>query len=105
VYLAHRRAVRYPEPERFVPERFLHGDFGPNEFLPFGGGLRRCLGMGFAVYEMKLVLAEIVATFDFQSAHRTDPRPVRKTVVVAPSEGGRMRVMRLRGRPANEVIR
>lgn len=53
----HRRSDLYPEPEQFRPERFLEREYTPFEYLPFGGGSRRCLGAAFAVYEMKLVLA------------------------------------------------
>ena len=56
-YLVHRRSDLYPEPERFRPERFLERKFGPHEWFPFGGGNRVCLGMPFALYEMKVVLA------------------------------------------------
>src|SRR5262249_22752429 len=44
IYLAHRRVERWPEPARFRPERFLESKPTPYEFLPFGGGVRRCLG-------------------------------------------------------------
>jgi len=56
IYLAHRRPESYPEPERFRPERFLGGRIDPYAWLPFGGGIRRCLGMAFALYEMKIVV-------------------------------------------------
>lgn len=58
----HRHASLYPEPEEFRPERFLERQFGPHEYMPFGGGYRRCLGAAFALYEMKLVLATILRT-------------------------------------------
>jgi cytochrome P450 len=63
IYLAHRRSQVYPDPERFDPERFLGGSFAPNTFLPFGGGSRRCIGMAFALFEMKVVLSELVRHF------------------------------------------
>jgi cytochrome P450 len=58
----HRRADLYPEPEQFRPERFLERAYSAFEYLPFGGGSRRCLGAAFAVYEMKLVLATVLRT-------------------------------------------
>ena len=56
----HRRPELYPEPEQFRPERFLEREFSAFEYLPFGGGSRRCLGAAFALYEMKLVLATVL---------------------------------------------
>ncbi len=58
-YLVHRRDDLYPEPDQFRPERFLERKFGPHEWFPFGGGNRVCLGMPFALYEMKVVLATL----------------------------------------------
>ena len=58
-YLVHRRWDLYPEPDRFQPERFLERKFGPHEWFPFGGGNRVCLGMPFALYEMKVLLATL----------------------------------------------
>ncbi len=60
IYLAHRRAETYLDPERFQPERFLHRKFSPYEYLPFGGGSRSCIGMALSLYEMKLVLAQVL---------------------------------------------
>jgi len=56
----HRRADLYPQPEQFLPERFLGRDLGPFDYIPFGGGSRRCLGASFALYEMKIVLATVL---------------------------------------------
>jgi cytochrome P450 len=98
-YLAHHRPERFAEPERFHPERFLDGDFGPNEFLPFGGGLRRCVGMGLAMHELKIVLADLAARFELEGAARDPVRPVRRSVIVAPSGGARMVVRRRGGAP------
>lgn len=74
IYLAHRRKEVYPKPEEFRPDRFLDRHYSPFEFLPFGGGIRRCIGMAFAQFEMKLVLSSILARFVLALA---DTRPVR----------------------------
>ncbi len=87
IYLAHRRPERWPEPDRFRPERFLESKPTPYEFLPFGGGVRRCLGMAFALVEMKIVLAEVLSRVELRAAPGYQVRVVRRSVTLAPSEG------------------
>ena len=87
IYLAHRRAERWPEPERFRPERFLEAKPTPYEFLPFGGGVRRCLGMAFALWEMKIVLAELLTQVELVAAPGYQVRVIRRSVTLAPAEG------------------
>ncbi|MBC8120253.1 MAG: cytochrome P450, partial [Gemmatimonadaceae bacterium] len=86
IYLAHRRPETYPEPERFRPERFLERTFSPYEFLPFGGGNRRCIGLAFALYEMKLVLATVLSRFELRLASTRPLLPVRRGLTLAPPE-------------------
>jgi cytochrome P450 family 110 len=87
IHLAHRRPDRWPEPDAFRPERFLGARPGPYEFLPFGGGMRRCLGMAFALYEMKVVLARVLARVELRVAPGYVARAVRRSVTLAPSRG------------------
>jgi cytochrome P450 family 110 len=87
IYLAHRRPARWPELEHFRPERFLESKPTPYEFLPFGGGVRRCLGMAFALVEMKIVLAEMLSRVDLRAAPGYRVRVVRRSVTLAPAEG------------------
>ncbi|MFN9660580.1 MAG: cytochrome P450 [Cyanobacteriota bacterium] len=75
IFLAHRRREVFPDPERFDPERFLGNSFTPTTFLPFGGGSRRCIGMAFALLEMKLVLSQLLMRFVVELDRRT-PLPV-----------------------------
>jgi cytochrome P450 len=89
----HRRADLYPEPERFRPERFAERQFGPFEYLPFGGASRRCLGAAFALYEMKLVLAAVMTGRNLQLADDAPARAVARNTVVGPASGVRMRLV------------
>lgn len=90
IYLIHQRPELYPEPHLFKPERFLERQFSPYEFLPFGGGTRRCLGLALAQFEMKLVLATIVSRWQLSLANNAPVRPIRRGVTLAPAGGVQM---------------
>ncbi len=90
IYLTHHREDLYPEPKQFKPERFLERQFSPYEYLPFGGGNRRCIGMAFAQFEMKLVLATILSQWQLALADSKPVKPVRRGLLMAPSDGVRM---------------
>lgn len=92
VYLTHHRPEIYPEPDRFRPERFLERAYTPYEYLPFGGGTRRCVGAHFAPYQIKLVLASLLRSFRFAPASKGAIRPVQKGATIAPSARLRLRV-------------
>lgn len=87
IWLTHRRPDLYPAPQTFRPERFVDHKPDPYEWLPFGGGIRRCIGQAFALYEMKVVLATIFlrARLHVPSDYRA--QPVRRSITYAPSEG------------------
>ena len=90
IYLTHHREDIYPEPKKFKPERFLERQFSPYEYLPFGGGNRRCIGMAFAQFEMKLVLATVLSSWELELADSKPVKPVRRGLLISPSEGVRM---------------
>ena len=89
-WLIHSDPKLYPEPNKFRPERFLGRKFGPFEYVPFGGGHRRCLGAAFATYELKIVLATLLRNFRLALAEPGEVRPGRRNVVLGPSTGTRV---------------
>ena len=68
IYLLHRNPDVYEEPEAFRPERFLGRQPPPYAWIPFGGGVRRCLGAGFALAEMRAVMRDGAARIDLEPA-------------------------------------
>jgi cytochrome P450 family 110 len=90
IYLTHHCPDLYPEPEQFRPERFLERKYSMFEFLPFGGGSRRCIGEVLAQFEMKLVLAKLLSRHFFVLASQIPEVPKRRGVNVAPASGVKM---------------
>jgi cytochrome P450 len=85
--LLHMREEIYPEPERFRPERFLERKFSPFEYIPFGGGARRCLGAAFAMYEMKIALGTILRRYRLRSGGGKRLAFVRRGLTLGPRGG------------------
>ncbi|MSP60239.1 MAG: cytochrome P450 [Myxococcales bacterium] len=103
IHLAHRRAESWPEPDRFLPQRFQGAKIDPYTWLPFGGGIRRCLGMAFALHEMKIVLGGMLARARFRLASPRPVRVVRRTITLAPSGGTRVVLISRRPRALRAV--
>lgn len=92
VYLTHHREDLYPDSKTFKPERFLEKQFSSAEYLPFGGGNRRCIGMAFALFEMKLVLATVLSNWQMELANNEPVQPQRKGLLFGPKGGVQMLV-------------
>jgi cytochrome P450 len=90
IWLTHTRADRYPEPYAFRPERFLDGAPSTYAWIPFGGGVRRCLGAAFAEMEMRIALAEIVRSRTLRPAAAEAERVARRNVTFSPARGTRV---------------
>jgi cytochrome P450 len=97
IYLMHRRPDVYENPRAFRPERFLERPPGTYTWIPFGGGVRRCLGASFAQFEIKVVLRELVARLEIRPARPRPERRVRRAIVFAPERGGELVVKRRAG--------
>ncbi len=87
VYLTHRLAAYYPDPLAFRPERFLDKKPDPYAWLPFGGGIRRCLGMAFAMYELKVVLATVLGRVRLRKAGSRPSRVKLRGFTFVPADG------------------
>ncbi|MCA1835917.1 MAG: cytochrome P450, partial [Actinobacteria bacterium] len=94
INLVHHSSRYYPEPDEFQPERFLERRPDPAVWLPFGGGVRRCLGATFAQVEMRTVLREILCNVELAATTAPD-EPVRaRHVTMVPRQGALVNVRR-----------
>jgi len=84
IYNLHHQEDLYPNAEQFIPERFLTRNYSNYEYLPFGGGNRRCIGSALALLEMKLVTATILSRFELELTNKRPMFPVRRGLTLAP---------------------
>jgi cytochrome P450 len=87
IWLTHTSPDLYPEPLAFRPERFLEAAPETYAWIPYGGGVRRCLGAAFAELEMRIVLREVLTRVSLRKA---DPRPEktgRRNITFSPRAG------------------
>ena len=98
IYLSHTRPDVYPDPHAFKPERFLDGGPDTYAWVPFGGGVRRCLGASFAEFEMRIVLREVLGRCRLESASEQPEGVTRRNITFSPRRG--TPVVLLERRPA-----
>jgi cytochrome P450 family 135 len=92
ILLVHRRADIYPDSDAFRPERFLERPPGTYTWIPFGGGVRRCVGATFAQMEMQVVLRTIAQRVRLEAVG--EPEPIRRrAITLVPARGGEVRVL------------
>jgi len=90
IWLTHTRPDLYPEPLAFRPERFLEQPPSTYGWIPFGGGVRRCLGATFAEMEMRVMLRSVLRTRTLKAASKDAERPIRRNVTLSPRRGTRI---------------
>jgi cytochrome P450 family 135 len=96
IFLLHRNPAVYEEPEKFRPERFVNQQPATYSWIPFGGGVRRCLGSSFALLEMRIVIESVLRNLDLRPATRRDERIVRRAFTLSPKRGARVVATRVR---------
>jgi cytochrome P450 family 110 len=90
----HHDPATYPDPDSFRPQRFLERSYSKTEFMPYGGGHRRCLGAGLAEYTLRIGVAEAVMQWDFATA--AEDRDTRHDLAMGPKYGVPLRILRRR---------
>ena len=90
ILLVHHREDLYPQPFEFRPERWLGRNPGTYEWIPFGGGIRRCLGAALAMAEQRVVLAAMARRLDLEADDPEPERAVHRNVTMIPSRGARV---------------
>ena len=97
IILAHESEQSHPDHTRFRPARFLEGEVAINTWIPFGGGVRRCIGAGFSLMEGVAVLREVLTTYDVELPPGTTEVAKVRNITSVPRHGARIVVRRRRG--------
>jgi cytochrome P450 len=90
ILLLHHRDDLFPHPYSFKPERWLGRKPATYEWVPFGGGIRRCLGAALAMAEQRVVLDAMVRRVELEAEDPRPERAVHRNVTMIPSRGGRV---------------
>ena len=88
IHLIHRDERHYPEAHRFCPERFVGKQPGTYTWIPFGGGVRRCLAASYAEMEMKRVLKIVLETTELRAVENDAERARKSAIAFAPDQQG-----------------
>jgi cytochrome P450 len=88
----HVRPDLYPSPQEFRPERWLGGSAESYAWIPFGGGVRRCIGASFAQVEMRVVLREVLRRVEPAPTRARSERQRAKHITLVPHRGARIRI-------------
>jgi len=99
IWLTHTRADLYPEPFEFRPERFLDRPPTTYGWVPFGGGIRRCLGAAFAELEMRVVISSVLSRVRLDAAQARPEAVARRNITFAPRHGTSVRALDVERRP------
>jgi cytochrome P450 family 135 len=94
IILAHSSETSHPDHARFRPERFLEGEVAANTWIPFGGGVRRCIGAGFSLMEGVAVLREVLTAYDVSLPAGAREEPKVRNITSVPKHGARILVTR-----------
>jgi cytochrome P450 len=90
ILLLHHREDVYPQPFAFRPERFTGHKPGTYEWIPFGGGTRRCLGAALAMAEQRVVLEAMARRLDLEAADPEPEHALHRNVTMIPARGARV---------------
>jgi cytochrome P450 len=94
IILAHESEASHPDHAVFRPERFLEGQVAANTWIPFGGGVRRCIGAGFSLMEGVAVLREVLTAYDVTLPAGAREKPKVRNITSVPKHGARIVVHR-----------
>jgi cytochrome P450 len=108
--LIQRDPEAYERPNEFRPERFLEGKPPAYMWIPFGGGVRRCLGAPFALLEMRVVLQTVLSRLKLTPLNQSVERTRAEGAIIVPAEGVRVRfdgpraAVHREGHPLDELL-